>query len=284
MVAAKPHDLMFDIPLSELATLVAALAAGGALTGFLAGLFGIGGGAVTVPVLYEVFRVIGVDESVRMQLCVGTSLAVIVPTSIRSALAHRSRGALRLDAVKRWTLPILVGIGAGAVVAASAPGWLFKLLFVLFSVLIATKFLLGERTWRLGDTLPGHAAMSGYGFIIGFYSSVMGVGGGSVSTLVLSLYGTAIHTAIGTGAAVGVVISLAGTLGFMAAGWPHQALMPALSIGYVSLLGMALMAPLSVLMAPLGARIAHQLSKRQLEVALGIFLLAVAGRFVISLL
>jgi len=145
--------------------------------------------------------------------------------------------------------------------------------------MIATKFLLGERAWRLGDQLPGRAAMSGYGLFIGFYSAVMGVGGGSVSTLVLTLYGTPIHAAIGTAAAVGVVISLAGTVGFMLAGWPLQALMPPLSIGYVSLIGMALMAPLSVLMAPLGARIAHALSKRQLEVALGVFLLLVAARF-----
>jgi uncharacterized membrane protein YfcA len=150
-------------------------------------------------------------------------------------------------------------------------------------VLIATKFLLGEKGWRLGDRLPGAAAMSGYGLVIGFYSAVMGVGGGSVSTLILMLYGTPIHTAIGTAAAVGVVISIAGTLGFMVAGWPHQALMPALSIGYVSLVGMALMAPLSVLTAPWGARIAHSLSKRQLEVALGVFLLVVALRFIVSL-
>jgi len=277
-------DDVSDIPASELLTLVIVMAAGGALTGLLAGLFGIGGGAVTVPVLYEAFRVLGVDESVRMQLCVGTSLAIIVPTSIRSALAHRQRGALRLDAVKRWTIPILIGVAAGAVLAAQAPERVFKLAFVLFSVLIATKFLLGDRAWRLGNELPGAVAMAGYGFIIGFYSSVMGVGGGSVSTLILSLYGTPIHTAIGTGAAVGVVISLAGTMGFMVAGWPVQALMPALSIGYVSLIGMALMAPLSVLTAPWGARIAHSLNKRQLEVALGLFLLAVALRFVVSLI
>jgi uncharacterized membrane protein YfcA len=275
---------VFDIPLSELLTLIAVMAGGGALTGLLAGLFGIGGGAVTVPVLYEAFRAIGVDESVRMQLCVGTSLAIIVPTSIRSALAHRQRGALRLDAVKRWTVPILVGVATGGLLASVASPATFKLLFVLFSVLIATKFLLGEKGWRLGDELPGAAAMSGYGLVIGFYSSVMGVGGGSVSTLILTLYGTSIHTAIGTAAAVGVVISIAGTLGFMVAGWPHQALMPALSIGYVSLVGMALMAPLSVLTAPWGARIAHSLSKRQLEVALGVFLLVVAARFVVSLL
>lgn len=274
---------MTDIPVSELLTLAAAILAGGALTGLLAGLFGIGGGAVTVPVLYEIFRYIGVDESVRMQLCVGTSLAVIVPTSIRSALAHRRHGALRLDAVKRWTVPILAGIAAGAVIAATAPSWVFKLFFAITSAMIATKFLLGERAWKLGDTLPGHGPMTAYGFGIGFYSSVMGVGGGSVSTMVLTLYGTPIHTAIGTAAAVGVVISLAGTAGFMIAGWPQQALMPALSVGYVSLIGMALMAPTSVLTAPYGAKIAHMLSKRQLELALACFLLAVSARFLLGL-
>jgi uncharacterized protein len=272
-----------DLPLAELATLAVAILVGGIITGLLAGLLGIGGGAIIVPVLYEIFGFLDVHYDVRMQLCIGTSLAIIVPTSIRSALAHRARGALSMPVLRRWTVPILIGIGLGAVLAAYAPSWLMKVMFIAVAVLIAAKMLFGRATWRLGSVLPGPAAMSSYGFIIGFYSAVMGVGGGSVATMVMTLYGMPIHTAIGTSAGVGVLISIVGTFGYIVAGWPQMDLLPPLSLGYVSVIGMILMAPVSALVAPYGARIAHAMSKRQLEIALGLFLLLVAVRFAISL-
>jgi uncharacterized membrane protein YfcA len=275
---------MLGVPLGELAVLAAAIVIGGAITGLLAGLFGVGGGAVIVPVLYEIFRVLGVPEEVRMQLCVGTSLAVIVPTSLRSFLAHRAKGNLPIEIIWRWAPSIIAGIVAGGVIAAFAPSWAFKLAFVVVTSLIAIRMLFGNENWRLGDTLPGPALMAVYGFIIGFYSAVMGVGGGSVSTLVLMLYGTAIHVAVGISAGIGVLISILGTVGFMIAGWPQQALMPPLSIGYVSLIGLALMAPIAAAIAPFGARLAHSMPKRRLEITFGLFLLAVAIRFLISLL
>jgi uncharacterized membrane protein YfcA len=219
-----------------------------------------------------------------MQLCVGTSLAIIVPTSIRSFLSHRARGNLPMEALRLWTLPLLGAIVVGAGLAALAPAWVFKLAFVIVTGLIAIRMFLGNENWRLGDKLPGRLAMSGYGFVIGLYAAVIGAGGGSVSTMVLMLYGTPIHAAVGISAGVGVVISLAGTIGYALAGLPHQALLPALSLGYVSLIGFALMAPISTATAPLGARLAHQLSKRRLEIAFGVFLLAVALRFAVSLL
>lgn len=256
----------------------------GAVTGLLAGLFGIGGGAIIVPVLYEVFRLLDVPEEVRMQLCIGTSLAIIIPTSIRSSLAHRKRGAVSLAVLRRWALPVAAGIALGALLAAFAPSWLLKLLFAVIAVLIAAKFLFGRDSWRLGTTLPGAPAMSAFGVVIGFYSAVMGVGGGSVATMILTLYGTPIHAAIGTSAGVGVLISVGGTLGYVLAGWPQLDLLPPLSLGYVSIIGLALMAPVSALTAPLGARIAHALTKRQLEIALGVFLLLVALRFVLGVL
>lgn len=275
---------MLDVPLGELAGLAAAIIVGGVVTGLLAGLFGVGGGAVIVPVLYEIFRVLDVPEEVRMQLCVGTSLAIIVPTALRSFLAHRAKGNLPVEIIRTWAPSVIVGILAGAVIAAFAPGWVFKLAFVTVTSLIAMRMLFGNDSWRLGDRLPGTGLMSVYGFIIGFYSAVMGVGGGSVSTLVMMLYGTPIHVAVGISAGIGVLISILGTIGFVIAGWPQQALMPPLSIGYVSLIGVALMAPIAAWVAPLGARLAHSLPKRKLEVAFGLFLLAVAARFLVSLI
>src|SRR5262245_25876368 len=275
---------MLGVPLGELAALAAAIVIGGVVTGLLAGLFGVGGGAVIVPVLYEIFGALGVADEVRMQLCVGTSLAIIVPTSLRSFLAHRVKGNLPVEIIRRWAPSVIIGLAAGAVIAAVAPSWVFKLAFVVVTSLIAMRMLFGNDNWRFGDTLPGWPLMAAYGFIIGFYSAVMGVGGGSVSTLALMLHGVPIHTAVGISAGIGVLISVLGTVGFMIAGWPQQALMPPFSIGYVSLIGVVLMAPISAYAAPFGARLAHRLPKRRLEIAFGLFLLAVAVRFLISLL
>ena len=275
---------MFGFPLGDLATLTAGIVVGGVITGLLAGLFGIGGGAVIVPVLYEIFRVLEVPEEVRMQLCVGTSLAIIVPTSIRSFLAHRAKGNLPVEILRIWAPPIVIAIVIGAMMAAFLPSYAFKLTFVVFTALIALRMLFGNENWRLGDRLPGRPTMWGIGFITGLQSGVMGTGGGSISTLALMLYGTPIHVAVGISAGVGVIISTVGTVGYALGGLPQQALMPPLSIGYVSLIGLVLMAPLSAAVAPYGARLAHRMSKRNLEIAFGMFLLAVAARFLISLL
>src|SRR5947207_2621303 len=147
------------IPLGELAWLAAAIVAGGVVAGFLAGLFGIGGGAIIVPVLYEVFRVIGVPDEIRMQLCIGTSLAIIVPTTIRSYVAHRARGAVMPDVMRIWMIPMVVGVAFGSVLAAYAPQAVFKIVFVILAAIIAARLLFGGDKWRLGAELPGRAGM-----------------------------------------------------------------------------------------------------------------------------
>jgi uncharacterized membrane protein YfcA len=219
-----------------------------------------------------------------MQLCVGTSLAIIVPTTIRSYLAHRARGAVIPDIVRRWALPSAVGVTVGAVAAAFAPAAVFKLAFVVIAVAIATKMLFGRDSWRLGTELPGRAAMTGYGFLVGLAASLMGVSGGSVSTMVLTLYGKPIHNAVATSAGVGVPITIVGTIGYMLAGLPRQGLMPPLSIGFVSLIGFALMAPIASYTAAFGARLAHATPRRRLEIAFGCFLLLIAARFLAGLI
>ncbi len=274
---------MLNVPVNELIWLAAAILVGGAVTGVLAGLFGIGGGAVIVPVLFEVFRVLGVPEEVRMQLCIGTSLAIIVPTTIRSYLAHRLKGEGIREVVRRWALPAVAGVATGSLMAAFAPGAVFKVAFVLVASFIAIKLLFARDSWRLGDDLPGAPAMTAYGFTIGLCSSLMGVSGGSLANLVLTLYGRSIHNAVAISAGLGVPISIAGTIGYMVAGFKHQALLPPLSVGFVSLIGVLLMAPVSSFTALYGARLAHALSRRRLEVAFAIFLLAASARFLISL-
>ena len=274
---------MLGVSLGEIALLVAGIVASGVVTGLLAGLFGIGGGAVIVPVLYEVFRILDVPDEVRMQLCVGTSLAIIVPTNIRSYLAHRAKGAVDHRVVKRWVLPALAGIAIGSVVAAFAPAAVFRMAFVVMAGVIAFKLLFGRDSWRLADDFPGQPAMSAFGMLIGLSSSLMGVSGGSVSNMIQTLYGRSIHQAVATSAGLGVPISIAGTIGYMLAGLPHQALLPPLSIGFVSLIGVVVMAPVSSLVAPYGARLAHALPRRRLEIGFAIFLLVVCARFIASL-
>src|SRR5260370_15488840 len=155
---------MAGVPVSELVWVAVAVMAAGVVTGLLAGLFGIGGGAVIVPVLFEVFRMLGVPEEVRMQLCIGTSLAIILPTTVRSYRVHRAKGLVIPEVVARWALPAIAGVAVGSVAAAFAPGGVFKVAFVLFAGVIATKLLLGGDNWVLGSDLPGRLAMTGYGF------------------------------------------------------------------------------------------------------------------------
>jgi uncharacterized membrane protein YfcA len=276
--------MLFGVPLSEILWLAVAVIIGGVVTGILAGLFGIGGGAVIVPVLYEVFRLLNVPEEVRMQLCVGTSIAIIVPTAIRSYLTHRAKGLVIPNVIRLWALPAVIGVSCGAVIAAFAPPAVFKIAFVLIAGFIAIKFLFAGDRWNLGTDLPGTVPMTFYGFAIGLAGSLMGVSGGSLSNIALTLYGKPIHNAVATSSGLGVPITIVGTIGYILAGLPHHALLPPFSLGFVSLIGIVVMAPVSSLTAPYGARLAHTLSRRTLEIAFSCFLLLVSARFLVSLI
>jgi uncharacterized membrane protein YfcA len=275
--------MILGVPAVELLALAGLIIVAGIITGILAGLFGIGGGALIVPVLYEVFRVLGVPDDVRFQLCVGTSIAIIVPTNVLSFLTHRGKGAVMMDVVRAWALPAVAGVAVGASIAAFAPGGVLKLAFVVIASVIAGKLLFGRDSWQIADDLPGRAGMIAYGFCIGLASSLMGISGGSVANMIMTLHGKSIHKAVATSAGLGVPITIAGTIGYVLAGLPQQQLLPPLSIGFVSLVGFALMAPVASFTAPYGARLAHALSKRRLEVAFGCFLLLACIRFVASL-
>jgi uncharacterized membrane protein YfcA len=275
---------VFGFPVGEIVLLAGWIAGAGVLVGILAGLFGIGGGALIVPVLYEVFRVLGVPEEVRIQLCIGTSLAIIVPTTVRSYLGHKARGAVIPEVVRLWSVPAVGGVIVGAIVASFAPPAVFKIAFVIFALFVSVRMLFGSERWSLGKQLPEKPLQRVYGFITGLFSSLVGVSGGSVSNAVLTLYGQPMQRAVATSAGVGVPITIAGTIGYMLAGWHHMAQMPPLSIGFVSLIGVVLMAPVSSYTSIYGVRLAHWLPRRGLEIGFGIFLLLAASRFVVSLL
>jgi uncharacterized protein len=278
------------LPTSELAWLAFALIAAGIFMGLFAGLFGVGGGAIVIPVLYEVFRIAGVPDDVRMPLCVGTSLAIIVPTSISSFRSHHKRGAADVSVLRRWALPVTAGVLLASIVARHAPEQLFKLVFVGIAGFSALRLLFAPDGWRFADELPGTALMSVYGLIIGALSALMGIGGGQIANLFMTFHGRSIHQAIATSSGLGALIAVPATLGYIYAGWPRAAEFPAVTalqfpyaLGYISLIGTLLVIPTSTLVAPLGARLAHRLTKRQLEVAFGLFLLTVSLRFLVSL-
>jgi len=276
---------------SELSELALLLVAVGALSGFLAGLFGIGGGAILVPVFYECFRLAGVPLEVRMPLCIGTSLAIIIPTSITSFRAHFNRGAVDMVILKQWWLPVVIGVLAGSVTARYAPERLFKIVFVMVAYSAATRLLLARDSWKIGDDFPKGPLMKFYGFVVGLLSTLMGVGGGLFLNLLMTFYGRPIHQAVATSSALAVLISIPGAIGYVYAGWPAAAHYPEVvalqlpfALGYISLIGAVLVMPTSLLIAPLGVRVAHAMSKRTLEMAFGCYLLIVGSRFVISLL
>src|SRR5262245_15979747 len=182
----------------ELAELALLLVFVGAVAGFLAGIFGIGGGAVLVPVFYECFRLAGVPLEVRMPLCIGTSLAIIIPTSIASFRAHYRRGAVDMEILKLWWVALVIGVVAGSVTARFAPEKLFKIVFVCVAWSAATRLFLARDSWKFGDDVPTGPLMRVYGFFIRLLSTLMGVGGGLFANLRMTFYGRPIHQAVGT--------------------------------------------------------------------------------------
>lgn len=271
-------------PISELIWLAVALVTTGLITGVLAGLLGVGGGAVMVPVLYELFRILDVPEAVRMHLAVGTSLAVIIPTSIRSFRGHLKKGAVDVELLKQWAVPVVVGVVAGSVVTAFVSSAFLKAVFAVVATLNAIKLGFGRDSWRLGPDLPQGAFRPASGGLIGLFSAWMGIGGGVFGNAVMTLYGRPIHQAVATSSGLGVLISIPGMLGYIGAGWTKMDMLPPLSLGFVSLIGALLLFPTSLLTVPIGVKLAHNLSKRRLEVAFAIFLALVAARFIASLI
>lgn len=265
----------------ELIGYLALLLASGAVAGLLAGLFGIGGGAVLVPVLYQTFIAIGVAEPVQMHLAVGTSIAVIVPTSIRSFLAHRRRGAADTALLRSWIVAVPAGVVLASVVAAVIGSAGLRAVFAVLALVFGLRFLVFTRLRPIASDLPLQPVRGIVGAAIGFFSTLMGVGGGVFNNAFMTLCGRPMLQAVATSAGVGVLISVPALFGYIAAGWGDPDL-PPLSLGYVSIAALLLI-PATILAAPFGVRIAHAIDRRLLEIGFGLFLLVVSLRFALSL-
>lgn len=253
----------------------------GALVGILAGLLGVGGGGVVVPLLVLVFHLQGVTEDITMHLALGTSLACIIFTSISSFMAHHRRGAVHWRAVRLIVAGIVGGTLGGAWFAAMLSTGFLKIFFVLFLYFVALQMLINHPPKPSRD-LPGIAGMSFAGLGIGFLSSLVGIGGGSLSVPFLVWCNIKIHQAIGTSAAIGLPIALAGTVGYMASGWgtPH---LPPYSLGFIYLPALLGIAAASVATAPIGVRLAHSLPVERLRKIFAVMLIAVGTRMLLSL-
>lgn len=261
----------------ELFDLTIAMILTGAVAGVLAGLLGVGGGIVIVPALEAALAVVGVDAAVRMHIAVATSLATIIPTSISSAVAHNRRSAIDIAVVRYWSPFIFVGAIVGIFIAANVTGQVLAAVFAVIALSVAINMMRPSQGKTIWSDVPHGISGALIPTSIGSISTLMGIGGGSMSVPAMTLMSKPIHVAVGTSSLLGLVIAVPATVGYVIAGWDNH-LLPEWSLGYVSMIGVVAITPATVLFAPLGARLAHALSRRWLSLFFGIFLFVVAIR------
>ena len=261
--------------------LVFELIAAGLVAGFLAGLLGIGGGIVTIPALFVVFDAIGVPLDWRMHMSIATSLVIIIATNLSSVLAHHKKDGVDWDIVRDWALWISIGAVLGSIFAKSLKTEELVYFFAGLAGLLAIKMFLPLDRWRLGNGLPVSPLRRAGPSAIGFFSAVMGIGGGSFSVPYMTLFGVPIHRAVGTASLAGLVISLAGGASYLVVGHGVTGL-PSWSVGFVHFPSAAAVAFGSILMAPVGAWAAHRIPKQGLSIIFGIFLIGATARLLMS--
>ncbi len=254
----------------------------GAIAGVLAGLLGIGGGLVIVPMLVYVFALNNIPHELTMHLALATSMASIMFTSISSFMAHHKRGAVHWNVVKKIVAGILVGTFLGTCFASAMSTDFLKVFFVIFLYFVAVQLLLDKKP-KAARELPGKAGMFAAGNVIGVVSSLVGIGGGTLSVPFMLWCNIPVHHAIGTSAAIGLPIAVAGTVGFIINGWNHV-MLPQYSVGYVYLPALIGIAAISVLTAPLGVKLAHSLPVGRLKRIFSLLLFVVATKMFMGVL
>lgn len=267
-----------DAFLAEYGVLTISLIAAGIVAGLAAGLFGIGGGAVIVPVLYFLLTALGYGETV-MHVAVATSLATIILTSIRSVMSHNQRGAVDWDVLKSWSPWIVIGACLGQLVAGFVSKEAMTLTFGSLLLILAMQLYFGRPTWKLADDLPGGAPRAGLGTGLGALSAIMGIGGGTFGVSLMTICGRPIHQAVGTAAGFGVAIGLPGAIVAILNGLGREGL-PPFSLGHVNLPAFALISVCTVTMAPFGAALAHKLDAGLLRKLFGVLLVLVSARMI----
>ncbi|WP_242137913.1 MULTISPECIES: sulfite exporter TauE/SafE family protein [unclassified Sphingomonas] len=256
---------------------IAAMLAAGLFAGFAAGLFGIGGGFVVVPAMIALLPLLGGDHREYTHVAIGTSFATIVVTALRSTLSHAKRGAVDFQILRSWAPWIVAGVGIGVFVAQRMTGQTLTFIFAGGIVLMSINFLVPKLARRqVSDTMPTGATRAAIAGSLGLFSSLLGIGGGTVAVIVMTLCGRTIHKAIATAAGFGFIIAVPGTIGWVLIGLGKPGL-PIGSLGYVNLLGAVVITSMSILTAPLGVAAAHALPAEPLKRVFGVYLLFIAG-------
>ncbi len=261
----------------EFLPLVAGLLAAGVLAGLIAGLLGVGGGIVMVPAMALVFDIMGFDRDVFQHVAVATSLAVIIATGTTSTRAHYQRGAVMVDVLRVWAPFIIAASLLGGLMARLYSGDMLRIIFGVIALFVALNMVLPVQRKlmsQLGGSVATNRVMAA---IIGYFSALMGIGGGSLSVPTLAAFGNSMHRAVGTGAALGLLLAVPGTIGFIVSGWDVVG-RPPFSFGYVNVPALLIVGIVAASVAPLGAALAHRLDQKKLELAFGLFLLLVGAR------
>ena len=260
----------------ELATLLplaALLVVIGAVAGVIGGLLGVGGGIVLVPAFFYAFQALGYGGDHLMQICVATSLATIVVTSIRSGAGHNRKGALDRGVLRRWGPGLVIGAALGVLVAAQVKSVVLQAVFGGLAGLAGLYMAFGRDSWRLGQTMPGPIGAGGLSGAVGFFSALMGIGGGAFGVPLMTLYNMPIHRAVGTASGFGVLIAVPAVLGFL---FLDVADAPPYTIGAVSIPAFLIVIGSTLVTTPLGVRLAHAMNPKPLKRAFAIFLTLVA--------
>jgi uncharacterized membrane protein YfcA len=265
-----------------LLALAAAMAATGLVSGTLAGLLGVGGGIVIVPLLFNVFPLFGIPESIQMKVAVATSLATIIPTSIQSARKHHATGSMDVALLRSIWPAMLAGVAFGTFIGVYVKGEGLTAVFAMVALLVALNMGFTGVDFKIADRVPDGPPRAALGMGIGSVSAMMGIGGGTLGVPLLSMFGYPIRQAVATASAFGLIISIPATIGFVLGGW-NDARVPPFSLGYVSLIGFALIAPSSILATPWGVTLAHSIPPLWLKRAFAVFLAATSLRMFWSL-
>lgn len=258
-----------------IAAFIVAIVVSGVVGGLLAGLLGVGGGIVIVPVFYHLLGLIDVDDSIRMKVAVATSLATIIATSAVSIRSHYKRSAIDFALLKSWGLPIFIGVVLGTTFGGGVDGRILTAVFATVAMVVAIVMAMKREGVKLYDGFPNSMIKSALGLIVGAISAMMGIGGGTLSVPILTGYGFEIRRAVGTASAIGFIIAVPGTVGYVMAGVGADNL-PPFSFGYLNFAAALALVPLTMALAPLGARIAHAIPRRHLQICFSLFLAATA--------
>ena len=275
---------MENLNINEVINLLIVLASAAAVAGFMAGLLGVGGGSIMVPALYYAFTVLDFDVITRMHLSVGTSLAIIIPTSIISTKTHMEYDAVDFKMVKSFGIYILLGVIAGTFLAVNLKTPALILFFSIFAFFVGLFFIflrekLVDNPKKISDTIKNIS-----GTIIGFISIPLGIGGGSLMVPFMRTFGYDIRKSIGTAAAVGFLIAVSGTLSMIIGGKVINNVTTPFSVGYINLLGFLVFVPVTMFMARIGAKAVYKINKKLLSKIFGVFLLIVSTRSFIEYL